>query len=348
MDKKEYKPITIPRLMWEKKELTEFYGELVAQPLEPGFGITLGNALRRVLLAAVEGCAVTSVIIKNVNNEFTALPGVEEDTMHLLLNIKQLVVRNKEGIPGKMHLSIKGPATVTGKDIKCDKHLEIVNPDHVIGHVSEGGELDITFFVEMGRGYQASQWPEGKPLQEDSKIYLDAMFSPVREVSFDVEKTRVGKEIDYDKLTLKINTDGSENPLDVLHYSVSVLRSQLEHFLASSEIPFNEISAMPEEIKEEKPVQAIDLGLKGVSPEFLLKPIDELELSVRAHNCLISAGKKRIIDLVNLSQDEGLKIKNFGRKSLNEVIDSLKAFGLSLGMNINEENVKKLVKTIEE
>jgi DNA-directed RNA polymerase subunit alpha len=348
MDKKEYKPITIPRLTWEKKELTESFGELVAQPLEPGFGITLGNALRRVLLAAVEGCAVTAVIVKNVNNEFTALPGVEEDTMHLLLNIKQLVVRNKEGISGKMQLKVKGPAVVKGKDIKCDKHLEIVNPEHIIAHVSEGGELDIEFFAEMGRGYQSAPWPEGKPLQEDNKIYLDAMFSPVRQVSFDVDKTRVGKEIDFDKLNLKIYTDGSENPLDVLHYAVSVLRTQLEHFLASAEIPFNDISAMPEEIKEEKPIKAVDLGLKEVSPDFLFKPIDELELSVRAHNCLISSGKKRIIDLVNLSEEEGLKIKNFGRKSLNEVKESLKAFGLTLGMNINEDDVKKLVKTIEE
>ncbi len=348
MDKKEYKSLTIPRLTWDKKELTERYGELVAQPLEPGFGITLGNAIRRVLLGGVEGCAVTSVTIKGVNNEFTSLPGVEEDTMHVVLNIKQLVIRNKEGIAGKMHLHIKGEAIATGADIKADNHLEIVNPEQVIANVSSGGELDITFFVESGRGYQASQWPEGKPLQEDGRIYLDAMFSPVRQVSFDVEKTRVGKEIDYDKLILKINTDGSENPLDVMHYAISVLRTQLEHFLVSSEIPFNEISAAPEEIKEERPIQPDDLGLKGISPDFLLKPIDELELSVRAHNCLISAGKKRIIDLVNLSEDEGLKIKNFGRKSLNEVKDSLKSFGLSLGMNINEEDVKKLVKSVEE
>jgi len=348
MDQKEYKSLTIPRLTWNKKELTERYGELVAQPLEPGFGITLGNAIRRVLLGGIEGCAVTSVVIKSVNNEFTSLPGVQEDTMHVLLNIKQLVVHNKEGIPGKMYLKVKGEAVVTGADIKCDKHLEIVNPEHIIAHVSAGGELDITFFVENGRGYQASQWPEGKPLQEDGRIYLDAMFSPVRQVSFDVEKTRVGKEIDYDKLTLKIHTDGAENPLDVMHYAISVLRTQLQHFLVSAEIPFNEISVMPEEIKEEKPIQAIDLGLKDVSPEFLLKPIDELELSVRAHNCLISSGKKRIIDLVNLSEEEGLKIKNFGRKSLNEVKESLKAFGLSLGMNISENDVKKLVKTIEE
>ncbi|MEX0939972.1 MAG: DNA-directed RNA polymerase subunit alpha [Candidatus Babeliales bacterium] len=347
MDKKEYRPLTIPRLTWDKKKLTEQYGELVAQPLEPGFGITLGNSIRRILLGGVEGSAVTSVIIKGVNNEFTSLPGIEEDTMHVLLNIKQINVRNKEGIPGKMRLHVKGEQVVKASDIKADPHLEIINGDHVIAHVSAKGELDITFFVESGRGYQPAQWPADKALQEEGRIYLDAMFSPVRQVSFDVEKTRVGKEIDYDKLTLKIHTDGSENPLDVLHYSVSVLRSLLEHFLTSAEIPFNEISKMPEEQKDEKPVKAIDLGLKGLSPEFLLKPIDELELPVRAHNCLKDAGKKRIVDLVNLTEDEVLKIKNFGRKSLGEVKDSLKAFGLSLGMNIAEDDLKRLVKTTE-
>ena len=351
-DKKEYKPLTIPRLTWNKKVLTEGYGELIAQPLEPGFGVTMGNAIRRVLLGGVEGSAVTSVIIKGVNNkgvnnEFTVLPGIEEDTMHVLLNIKEIIVRNKEALPGKMKVSVQGETVLKASDIKADKHLEIVNGDQVIAHVSQGGKLDITFFVEPGRGYQSAQWPEGKPLQEDGKIYLDAMFSPVRQVSFDVEKTRVGKEIDYDKLTLRITTDASENPLDVLHYAVSVLRTQLEHFMISAEIPFNEISVIPEELKEEKPIQAVDLGLKGISPEFLLKPIDELELSVRAHNCLISAGKKRIIDLVNLTEEEGLKFKNFGRKLYSEVKESLKAFDLLLGMNIKEADVKKLVRASE-
>jgi DNA-directed RNA polymerase subunit alpha len=211
----------------------------------------------------------------------------------------------------------------------------------VIAHVAAGGELDIQFFVESGRGYQPAQWPVGQSLQEDNRIYVDAMFSPVRKVMFDVEKTRVGGNIDYDKLVLKIHTDGSENPLDVLHYAVSVLRTQLEHFLASAEIPFNEISAMPEVEQERKPVNLDELGLKGVPADLLLKSIDELELSVRANNCLMNADIKRIIDLVNLSDEDALKIKNFGRKSLNEVKDSMKAFGLSFGMNIKEEDVKK-------
>lgn len=344
MEKKEYRPLTIPKLTWNKKELTQTYGELVAQPLEPGFGITLGNALRRILYAGVEGSAVTSIVVKGVNNEFSALSGVEEDVMQLILNIKNIVVRNKDGKSGKMHLLVKGQAVAKVADITCDEHLELINTDHVLAHVSQNGELDIEFFVEPGRGYKPAQWPADKALQEDGRIYIDAMFSPIRKVMFDVEKTRVGKDIDYDKLTLRITTDGSENPLDVLHYAVSVLRTQLEHFLVSTEIPFNQLSGGTEEELPGQTVELEQLGGKGVSPDLLLKPIEELELSVRAHNCLINAGIKRILDLVNLSEDEALKIKNFGRKSLGEVKESMKAFGLGFGMNIKESQLKKAIK----
>lgn len=344
MEKREYRPLTIPKIIWNKKELTKTYGELVAQPLEPGFGITLGNAIRRILYGGVEGSAVTSVIVKGVNNEFSSLPGVIEDTMQLILNIKNIVVHSKDGKPGSMHLNVKGEGVARVADIKADDNLELVNLDHVLAHVAAKGELDIQFFVDTGRGYQAAQWPPDKALQEDGRIYLDAMFSPIRKIIFDVEKTRVGKDIDYDKLILRVYTDGSENPVEVMNYAVSVLRTQLEHFLLSSEIPFNQISAMPEQEKPVEPVTIDDVGLKGIPADLLVKPIEELELSVRAHNCLINAGIKRIIDLVNLSKDEALKIKNFGRKSLNEVEESLRAFGLSFGMNIKESQLQKLVK----
>ncbi len=342
MERREYRPLTIPKLTWNKKELTPTYGELVAQPLEPGFGITLGNALRRVLYAGVEGSAVTSVVIPGVNNEFSALNGVEEDVMQLILNIKNIVVRSKDGKPGKMHLKVKGEAIAKVADITADEHLELINKDHVLAHVSANAELEVTFLVEPGRGYKPAQWPADKALQEDGRIYIDAMFSPIRKIMFDVEKTRVGKDIDYDKLTLRIHTDGSENPLDVLHYAVSVLRTQLEHFLASAEIPFNQLTVGGGD--QEGQMELDQLGGKGISPELLLKPIEELELSVRAHNCLINAGIKRILDLVNLSEDEALKIKNFGRKSLGEVKESMKAFGLTFGMNIKESQLKKALK----
>lgn len=344
MEKKEHKPLTIPKLAWNTKNLRDTYGELIAQPLEPGFGITLGNALRRVLLGGVEGCAVTSVIIKGINNEFSSLQGVVEDAMQLVLNIKKIVIRNKTGKPGKMSVRQQGEGVVRVADIIADDHLELINKDHIIGHVAQDGDLEIEFFVENGRGYQAATWPEGKPLQEDNRIYLDSMFSPVTKVSFDVEKTRVGGDIDYDKLILQIHTDGSENPLDVLHYSVSVLRTQLQHFQASAEIPFNEISKRVDEGDDVQVEQVEDIRFKGISVDLLMKPIEELELSVRAHNCLLQANIKRILDLVNMTEDEGLKIKNFGRKSLNEVKESLKAYSLTLGMDIKEDDLKKLIK----
>lgn len=343
MSKKKYQPLTIPRLSWNEKTLTNSFGELIAQPLEPGFGITLGNALRRVLLGGVEGSAVTAVIIKGVNNEFSTLPGVMEDTMQVVLNIKEIVIKNVTGEPGIMNLNFKGEGIATVADIVADEHLELVNKDHIIAQVAQGGTLDIQFFVDSGRGYRAAQWPIGQALQDDNKIFVDAMFAPVKKITFDVEKTRVGRDIDYDKLTLLVTTDGSQTPVDVVNYSVSVLRTQLEHFLLDTEIPFNIISAPVEEVKPEEVVVIEESPLKGIPVELLLKPIDELELSVRAHNCLINAGIKRIIDLVNLSEDDGLKIKNFGRKSLNEVKDSMKSFGLNFGMNIKESDVKNLL-----
>ena len=343
MDKKEYKPLIIPALSWNKKTLSETYGELIAQPLETGFGITLANALRRTLLASVEGAAITSAVIKGVNNEFSVLPGIVEDTMQVALNLKEVVVKNKTGLPGKMKLEVKGEAVAKVSDIVADDHLELINKDHIIAHVAPEGTLDIEFFVESGRGYQQAQWPEGQSLQQDGRIYLDSLFSPIRKINFKVEKTRVGKEIDYDKLLLQIYTDGSENPVDVVHYATSVLRTQLEHFLTSSEIPFNQISKAPEQSEEEKPVEPEALTVRGISVDLLLKPIDELELSVRAHNCLVNANIKRVIDLVNLIEDDTLKIKNFGRKSLNEVKDSMKAFGLTLGMDISEEELQKVL-----
>ncbi len=342
MNKKEYQPLTIPRLGWKKETLTKNYGELIAQPLEPGFGITLGNALRRILLGGIEGSAVTAVIIKGINNEFSTLPGVIEDAMQVILNIKEIVIRNKTGQPGKMTLKIKGESVARVSDIVSDSHLEVINTEHILAHVAPGATLEIEFFVESGRGYQPAKWPIGQALQEDGRVYLDAMFSPVRKVTYEVEKTRVGREIDYDKLILLVHTDGTETPTDVVHYAVSVLRTQLEHFLVNPEIAFNEISALPIETKAEKPVEERPAGLKGVSIDLLLKPIDVLEFSVRAHNCLVNAGIKRIIDLVNLSPDELLKIKNFGRKSYDEVIEGLNAFGLSLGMAIKETDLKKL------
>lgn len=342
-----YRPLILPKLNWEKKLSSSTYGELVVQPLEPGFGTTLGNALRRVMLSSVEGSAVTSVLIKGVNNEFSSIKGVIEDTLHVLLNIKEIVIKNNTGLPGKMRLVVKGEGVAKVSDIEADDHLELVNNDHIIAHLAVDGELDIEFFVESGRGYVPAQWPQGTALQADGRIYLDAMFSPVRRVEYHIEKTRVGQEIDYDKLTVGIQTNGAVVPQDVIHYSTSVLRTQLEHFLLATEIPFNEISRSEDDVIGKEGRFDVEGPTKGLPVDLFLKPIDELEFSVRAHNCLIGAGIKRVIDLVNLTDEDVLKIKNFGRKSLREVKEILSAFGLHLGMNVKELDLKKAIKEQE-
>ncbi len=341
MDKKEFQPLTVPRITWDSASLSPSFGEFIAHPLEPGFGMTFGTALRRVLLGGVEGSAVTSIIIKGVNNEFSSIPGVLEDTMQVVLNIKQIIIKNKEGRSGTMHLKVKGQAVARVADIKADSHLELINHEHILAHVSTDGELDIEFSVEPGRGYRPAQWPSDRSLQPDGRIYLDAMFSPIRKVTFSVEKTRIGGQIDYDKLICRVHTDGSETPVDLLHYCVSVLRTQLEHFLAKPEIPFNDIATISEHLPEEPAANVDKNSARGVPVDLLLKPIDELELSVRAHNCLVNAGIKRIVDLVNLSEDDILSIKNFGRKSLSEVKEGIRGFGLSLNMGVKKDDLEK-------
>lgn len=347
MLKSTYKPLILPKLGWDKSSMKDDFGRLVAQPLDPGFGVTLGNALRRSLLGAIEGSAVTSVIIKGVNNEFSSLPGVVEDVMQLVLNIKQIVVKNKENKSGTMKLVVtadKNERVVTVADIETDEHLDLVNKDHVLANLASGASLEIEFAVDSGRGYQLAQWPIGTSLQKDGRIYLDAMFSPVRNIALNIEKTRVGENIDYDKLILDITTNGAESPVDVVNYAVSALRTQLENFLMDDEIPFNEISAPAEQdvVSQEEDLE--DETLKDLPLEVLLKSIDELELSARAHNCLANANISRVIDLVNVSEDDSLRIKNFGRKSLDEVKDVLRSLGLRFGMNLKEEAVAKALK----
>lgn len=346
MSKSMYKPLTIPTLGWDKKSMNSTFGRLTAQPLEPGFGITLGNALRRALLGAIEGSAVTSVIIKGVNHEFSTIPGVVDDVMQILLNIKQIVIKNKENLPGTLKLSVSGDqkSVVTVADMVGDAHFELINKDHVIASLAHDGKLEIEFFVESGRGYQVAQWPVGTALAEDGRMYLDAMFSPVRSVSMTVEKTRVGKEIDYDKMMLEITTNGAETPVDVLNYAVSVLRTQLENFLIDKEIPFNELSASDDDQAVMQSEDVDDTGIQDLPVEALFKSIDELELSARAHNCLANANINRVIDLINLSEDDSLRIKNFGRKSLDEVKEVLKAMNLHFGMNVKEETAAKALK----
>lgn len=345
MTRKNYQPLTVPSLSWEKKDLSSNYGELIAQPLEPGFGVTLGNAMRRTMLSSVEGAAVTSIIIDGVNNEFACVDGVVEDVLQMTLNIRQIVIKNKTGQPGKMVLDFSGKGSAKVSDIKPDSHLELLNKDHVIAHLSEKSKLKITFFVENGRGYVPAQWPSDISVQPDGRIFLDSMFSPVQNVAFEVSKTRVGQDMDYDKLLMRVSTDGTITPSEVISYAASVLRTQLELFLDCEEIPFGEISKGVCELEVVSKNEVVGGGpTQGVSVDLFLKSIDDLELSVRAHNCLVSSGVKRVIDLVNMSDEDILKIKNFGRKSLKEVKEVLNAFGLRFGMNVKELDLKKEIK----
>jgi DNA-directed RNA polymerase subunit alpha len=345
MSQKTYQPLTLPTLSWEKKSLTDNYAELVVQPLEPGFGITLGNALRRAMLSAIEGAAVTSIIIEGVNNEFSSVNGVVEDVLQIVLNIKQLVIKNTTGQPGQMRLEYSGKGQAKVKDIKADSHLELLNPEHVIATLSEKADFKVTFFVENGRGYVPANWPSDISLQPDGRIYLDAMFSPLVNVSFEIGKTRVGQDMNYDSLLMSVTTNGTVSPSEVISYAASVLRSQFELFLTCGEIPFGEMSKVVPEVEMDTVTEMVPGGpTQGLSVDLFLKSIDDLELSVRAHNCLVSSGVKRVIDLVNMSDDDILKIKNFGRKSLKEVKEVLNAFGLRFGMNVKEIDLKKAIK----
>jgi len=347
-EKNKYQPLMVPSAHWDVATLADNYGELIVQPLEAGFGITLGNALRRIMLSSVEGAAVTSVVIKGVNNEFATLKGVVEDVLQLVLNIKGIVIKNHSGNPGSLKLKVKGSRVVTVADIIADEGLELINTSHVLAHLAEDAELEIDFKVENGRGYLPAQWERDVSLRSDGMIFVDAMFSPVRRVEFHVSKTRVGQDIDYDKLVLGIFTNGTISPQDVVHYAASVLRSQLEFFLNAGEIPFNQISVSSTEGKVGSEVAVEEKkGPSGLPVDLFLKPIEELEFSVRAHNCLAGAGINRVIDLVNLTEDEVLKIKNFGRKSLREVKEILSAFSLKFGMNIKELDLKKALKEQE-
>jgi DNA-directed RNA polymerase subunit alpha len=342
---KKYQSLIAPNVSWES--ITSNYGECTISPLESGFGATFGNTLRRILLGGIEGSAITSVIIEGVNNEFSVIPGVTEDTMRILLTIKQLVIKNETGEEGFLYLNKKGPGDVFAKDIKCDDHLKIINEDLKIATLANDGILNIKFFVESGRGYKKAGWQKDVILDLDNKIYIDSTFAPVRNVSFEVKKARVGKDIDYDKLQILITTDGTITPKEAFDYSVSVALNQFKSFISNEneEIIFsnkNKEIINTSSVKKssiEKLERDLSMLSEDFSPELLLKSIDILGLPARAHNCLFSIGIQRIIDLVNMSEDEVMNIKNFGKKSYEDLLQIMKDFGLRFSMNIDEKQL---------
>eukprot|EP00003_Mantamonas_plastica_P003360 TRINITY_DN12686_c0_g1_i1.p2 TRINITY_DN12686_c0_g1~~TRINITY_DN12686_c0_g1_i1.p2 ORF type:complete len:328 (+),score=74.54 TRINITY_DN12686_c0_g1_i1:1361-2344(+) len=314
----------------------ERQAKIVAEPLERGFGMTLGNALRRVLLSSLQGAAVTNVHIDGVVHEFSSIDGVREDVTDIVLNIKQIALRmNGEG-PKRVVLRKSGPGVVTAGDIEETADVEVVNKDLILCTLDEGAEIRMEFTVNTGKGYVPSERnrPEDAPI---GLIGVDALYSPVKRVSYKVENTREGQVLDYDKLTLEVETDGTVTPEDAVAYAARILQDQFQIFINFEEA----VEARPAE--DDKP--ELDFN------PALLRKVDELELSVRSANCLKNDNIVYIGDLIQKSEAEMLRTPNFGRKSLNEIKEVLAQMGLHLGMeapNWPPENIEDLAKRFED
>jgi DNA-directed RNA polymerase subunit alpha len=306
---------------FDEKEVTPTYGRFFAEPLERGYGITVGNTLRRILLASLPGFAITAVRIKGVLHEFSTLPGVKEDITDLVLNLKEVRLRLHEGDELTAALQAKGEAVVTARDISGGPSLEILTPEQHIATLDKGAELDMELVIKRGRGYvPAERGDEDEPI---GTIRLDSIFSPIRKVNFTVTNARVGQRTDYDRLVLEIWTDGSISPRDALTYAACVARDQMSIFAGMEEGVEIPAGAAP------------GVETRPTLNEALFKPVAELPVSVRAFNGLQNADIKYVGELVQRSEQEMLKIKNFGRKSLNEIKEVLTEMGLSLGMRLD-------------
>jgi len=319
----------------EKEEHDIFKADLVIEPLEPGFGITLGNAIRRILLSSIRGAAVTSIKIDGVNHEFTSVPGVREDVTDIILNIKKLAIQMNCDGPKHITLAHKGQGTVTAGMIQVGADIEILNPDLILCHLDKEAQLSMTMTVQHGKGYvpAAQNRHDEMPLGE---IPVDAIYSPVKNVAFKVDHTRVGQVTNYDKLTLSVETNGTVAPDDAIALAARILQDQLAPFVNF------------EEPKEPKRAETEETNL---IPRNLLRKVSELELSVRAANCLKNDNIVYIGDLVQRTEAEMLKTPNFGRKSLNEIKQVLTDMGLHLGMDVPgwpPENIEEMVKRLDE
>jgi DNA-directed RNA polymerase subunit alpha len=308
------------KLEVESETLTHVYGRFVAEPLERGFGLTLGNALRRVLLSSLQGSAIVAVKINKVLHEFSTLPGVTEDVTEVILNLKEVLIKFTGDGKRMMKLEAKGPAEVCARDMVCDETIEIMNPEQHIATLNEGAQLKMEMWVARGKGYvpaernKDDEYPVGT-------IPIDAIFSPIRKVNYNVTNSRVGQITDYDRLVLEVWTDGSLMPGDAVAYAAKILKNQLTVF-----INFEEELEAEDFLRE-------DERRAEINPN-LYRSVDELELSVRAANCLKNANIRLIGELVQKTDAEMLKTKNFGRKSLNEIKEVLASMGLSLGTKL--------------
>jgi DNA-directed RNA polymerase subunit alpha len=308
------------RLECELETLTSTYGRFFAEPLERGFGLTLGNSLRRVLLSAIEGAAVASVRINGVLHEFSSVPGVKEDVTDIILNLKQLRLKLNVDHPKTLTLKAVGEGEVRASQITPDPDVEILTPDLYLCTLDKDGKLDMELEVRHGRGYVPAERNKREGMPVDA-VPIDALFSPIKKVNFLVEDTRVGQATDYNKLILEVWTDGSVLPQDAVAYAAKILKDHLTLFINFEEEP---------EQEEEHVDETRDRLVENLS-----RSVDELELSVRSANCLKNSNIRHIFELVEKTESEMLKTKNFGRKSLNEIKEILQGMNLSLGMKLD-------------
>lgn len=308
------KPKSVPM-----EDATPHYGKFVAEPLERGFGITLGNALRRVLLSSLQGAAITAVKIDGALHEFTSVPDVVEDVTDIVLNLKEVVIKAHSPKTHTLRIDKEGPCEVMAGDIQVSDQVEVLNPKHVICTVSKGGRFSAELTVNVGRGYVPAERNK-TPAQGIGTIAIDALFSPIKRVNYQVTNARVGQITDYDKLALEVWTNGAVKPQDAVAYAAKILKDQLSIFI---------------NFEEEEESGSIETSDEEPLNENLFRSVEELELSVRSANCLQNANIHLIGELVQKTEAEMLKTKNFGRKSLKEIKEILADMGLSLGMKID-------------
>lgn len=304
------------------EDASEFSGRFSLQPLERGYGVTIGNAMRRVLLSSLEGVAITGVRIDGVQHEFSTIEGVTEDVADIILNFKEVRFRaSEEAEDGAIHLVIRGPGSFTAKDIgAATNDYEVLNPDHHIATLDENAALSVELRIERGRGYIPAD--ENKRADDPiGVIAIDAIFTPIRNVRYSVKPTRVGQKIDYEYLTMEINTDGSISAEDALMQGATILRNHVDLFISMDSVP-----------DPAEKAEVVDTETQRIR-ELLVQPVDELDLSVRAQNCLKAANITNIGDLVSREESEMLKFRNFGRKSLQELVHVLNDRGLHFGMS---------------
>jgi DNA-directed RNA polymerase subunit alpha len=316
---KNWRDLIRPRML-DLEERSETYGKFVCEPLERGFGITLGNSLRRILLSSLQGAAITAVKIEGALHEFTTLADVVEDVTDIILNLKEVLIRVHDAKPRIIRLDKEGEGKVTAGDITTVDGVEILNPDHHVATLSRGGKLHMELHIGMGRGYVPAERNK-TPNMAVGTVPIDSLFSPVKKVNYTVTNARVGQQTDYDKLTLEVWTNGAVRPDDALAFAAKILKEQLSIFINFEE--------QPEPV--ESPVNEEQEKLN----ENLWRTVDELELSVRSANCLQNANIKYIGELVQRTEADMLKTKNFGRKSLKEIKEILSSMGLSLGMKLD-------------